>query len=210
MVHDWSRASYPMNAALANPPAQFGAMDDFLQVLPPGAYMGGAGLQDCFLHWFVAPADRRFLGVRRPLTGGLGVYLFVPFGLGPSPGLNDRCVKAILSVARARFPSLRIVDFADDALLVDESGGHDELDRRMARLMSLLGEMGVRYHTKAGKRWWPARSIRGWGSRWALRATSCVWRNGRWKRVFALARRFLSLDRVRPCRLAPYWQRCRT
>ena len=89
-VHDWLRASYPLNAAIANPPAQYGAMDGFLQVLPPGAYMGGADLQDCFPHWLVAPAHRRPLGVRRPLTGALGVYLFLPFGLGPPPGWNDR------------------------------------------------------------------------------------------------------------------------
>ena len=29
----------------------------------------------------------------------------------------------------------------------------------MSGLMSLLGRMGARYHTKEGKRWWPARTI---------------------------------------------------
>ena len=58
-------------------------MGDFLQTLSPGAYMGGVDLQDSYLHWLVAPVRRRFLGARRPLPGVLGVYLLLPFGLGP-------------------------------------------------------------------------------------------------------------------------------
>ena len=125
-------------------------MDDFLRTLSPGARMGGVSFQDCFLHWLVAPDRRRFLGVRRPLPGVLGVYLFLPFGLGPSPGWNDRCVKAALAVARARFPSLRIVDFGDEARLVDETGERDELARGMIGLLPLLGDMGVRYRAEDG------------------------------------------------------------
>ena len=83
VAHDWSCVGYPLNSVLANPPVQYSAMGDFLQTLSPGAYMGGVDFQDCFLHWLVAPARRRFLGVRHPLSGILGVYLFLPFGLGP-------------------------------------------------------------------------------------------------------------------------------
>ena len=115
--------------------------------------MGGVDFQDCFLRWLVAAAHRRFLGVRHPLSGVLGVYLFLPFGLGPSPGWNDGCVKAALSVARARFLSMHIVDFVGDIRLVDESGEHDALAQGMTGLMSLLGDMGARYHTKGGKKW---------------------------------------------------------
>ena len=51
-------------------------------------------MQDWLLHWLVAPSRRRCLGVRHPLSGVLEVYIFLPFGLGPSPGWNDRPVKA--------------------------------------------------------------------------------------------------------------------
>ena len=44
------------------------------------------------------------------MSGVLGVYLFLPFGLGPSPGRNDACEKAVLEVPRAHLPRLRIVD----------------------------------------------------------------------------------------------------
>ena len=37
MVHGWSRAQFPLNSLLVNPPAQIGAMDASLSTLPPGA-----------------------------------------------------------------------------------------------------------------------------------------------------------------------------
>ena len=86
---------FPLNAVLSNHPGQYEAMDDFLRVLTPGAYMRGVDLQDCLLHWMVAPSCRRYLGVRHPLSGVLGAYPFLPLGLGPSPGWNDRCAKAV-------------------------------------------------------------------------------------------------------------------
>ena len=88
--HEWSNVFYPLNACLSNPPAQFGAMGDFLKLLPPGAYIGGIDPQDCFLHWLAAPSRHRYLRVRRPVAGVLGVYLFRPFGLGPPPGWNGK------------------------------------------------------------------------------------------------------------------------
>ena len=84
VVGNWSNISHPPNSRLSGPPAQYVAMDDFLQMLLPGAYVGGIDLQDCFLQWLVAPSRRRYLGVRHPVTGVLGVYLFLPCGLGPS------------------------------------------------------------------------------------------------------------------------------
>ena len=107
----------------------------------------------------MAPACRRYLRVRHPLTGVLGAYLFLPFGLGPSPGWNDRCVKAVFDVARPQCPTLRIVDFAGDIRLVGATGEHDALAAGTAGLMSLLDQMGIRFHTKEGKGWWPTRSI---------------------------------------------------
>ena len=141
-AQDWSDALYPLNSCLSNPPAQYGAMDDLLQLLTPGAFVGGIDLQDCFLRRLVAPSRRRYLGVRRPGAGVLGVYLFLPHGLGPAPGWNDVCVKAV----RANFPRLRAVDFADDMRCADVNGEHDALAAGMTGLMSLLDRIGPRYH----------------------------------------------------------------
>ena len=114
-------------------------------------------MQDCFLHWLVAPSRRRYYGVRRPLSGVLGVFLFLPSRQGPSPGWSDRRVEAALDVARSKFPGVRIVDFADDFRLADVGVDRDALAVGMTGLMSLLEQMGVRYHTMGGKGWWPTR-----------------------------------------------------
>ena len=85
VVHDWPNRHYPLNSALVNPPAEYGAMDGFLESSTPGGFMEGIDLQDCFLRWLAPSSCRRYLGVRRPVSGVLGAYLFLPFGLGPSP-----------------------------------------------------------------------------------------------------------------------------
>ena len=118
--------------------------------------MGGVDLQDCSFRWLVAPSCRRFLGVRHPAPGVPGVYLFLPFGLGPSLGWKD---KAALAAAGALLPQSLVVDFADDIRFVGASGERDALAVGMAGVMSLLDQMGVGYHAKGGKRWWPARSM---------------------------------------------------
>ena len=62
------------------------------------------------------------------------------------------CVKAVLDAARANFPQLRVVDFADDIRCVGANGEHDALAAGMTGLTSLLDRIGARYHTKEGKR----------------------------------------------------------
>ena len=112
-------------------------MDEFLQLLTPGAYMRGIDLQDCFHQPLVAPKRRRYLRVRHPMSGILGVYLPRPFGLSPSPGWNDECVRAVLVVACAQFPQLRMVDFVGDIRFVGASGEHDALAVGMTDFTSL-------------------------------------------------------------------------
>ena len=87
----------------------------------------------------------------------------MPLGLGPSPGINDMCVKAVLDVARAHCPSLRIADFVDVIRLVGASGEHDALAASMTNMLSLLGRMGARFHIKEDKRWRPTGSTSWWG-----------------------------------------------
>ena len=157
VVRERPNVLYPLNSMLADPPVDYGPMGGFLSLRKPGAYMGGIDLQDCRLHWLVAPSCRRYLRVRRPAAGILGVYLSLPFGLGPSPGWNDACVKAVLSVARPRFPLLRIVDFAGNLRRADESDERDALAAGAAGALTLLKDIEVSFRTKEGKRLWPTR-----------------------------------------------------
>ena len=61
-------------------------------------------MQDCLFHWLVAPSRRRYLGVRHPLSGVLGVYPFLPFGLGPSPWVERPVREGRLSRGAAEVP----------------------------------------------------------------------------------------------------------
>ena len=70
-----------------------------------------------------SPERRQLLGVRRPVSGLLGVYLFPPFGLGPSPGWDDKCVREVLRVDRRMRPSLLVIDSVGDLRLVEEGAG---------------------------------------------------------------------------------------
>ena len=50
-VHHWSNRKYGSNEESLNPPAKYGDMRDFLQMLPPGAIMGGVDFQDVGVFW---------------------------------------------------------------------------------------------------------------------------------------------------------------
>ena len=159
VVRDVSSASYPLNSVLGNPPVQYGATGALVRLLSPGECMGGVDLQDYFLRWLMAPTRRRYLGGTHPVSGVLGVYLFLPSGLGPAPEWNDKCVKAGWVAARLQFPQLRMVDFVSDIRLVGASGEHGALAAGMMGFTSLLDQIGVRYRAKQIKRWWPTRAI---------------------------------------------------
>ena len=145
-------AQLPIHAGVSTgePPVKYGVMDGFSELLSPGACKGGIDLQDCFLRWSVSPSCRRYLGVRRPVSSVLGVYLFAPFGLGPSPGWNDFCVKVVLKAACARIPSLRAAAFVGDPRLVDVSGERDPLLVPTSGLMSFFDDLGAKYRAKEG------------------------------------------------------------
>ena len=68
-------------------------------------------------------------------------------------------MKEVLRPVKLLRPSLQVIDFADDLRLVEASGSSDRLLVSMARMMELLTRIGVHFHTREGKCWWPAKSI---------------------------------------------------
>ena len=68
-------------------------------------------------------------------------------------------MKALLKGARSRVPRLRISDSVGDLRLAETRGGRDALAADMAGAMSLLGNMGAKFHTKGEERWWPTCRI---------------------------------------------------
>ena len=83
VARDRSNPACRLNGPLVVPLVEYGDMDGFLRLLPPGAFVAGLDIQDCLPQWLVSPARRRLQGVRHPVTLRLRVFLFLPFGLGP-------------------------------------------------------------------------------------------------------------------------------
>ena len=159
VASDWSNALYPLNSASANPSAQYGTTDEFLRLPTPGAVLGGIDLQNCYPALVcgpVAPTPPRSSPSGHWYPGGV---LIPTLSVGASPGWNDASVKALLKVSRSRLQRLGILEFADDLRLVTTDAWRDTLAADMAGVTSSLGDMGIRYRAKAGKRWWPTRRI---------------------------------------------------
>ena len=68
------------------------------------------------------------------MSGQLGVYLLLPFGLGPSPRWDGKCVKGVL----------RIADFVDGLHSAEEGRGREQLFLSLAQPPSLLTLLGIR------------------------------------------------------------------
>ena len=121
-------------------------------MLIPGALMEGLNLQDCFLRRSATPASRIFLGVRNPPSGCLDVYLFLHFGLRPSPGWGGRRVEEKIRVAANEPPSRRLVDFAGDLRQVESRGLRNSPFLRTARLMDMLRKLGACFRNEQSQR----------------------------------------------------------
>ena len=77
-------------------------MDGFLSMRSPGTSVAGLDFQYSVLHWYVSPARRRLLGVRRPLTRRPGFHLSLPLGSGLSGAYNPRSELLIPRAISAR------------------------------------------------------------------------------------------------------------
>ena len=81
--------------------------------------------------WGVSTSTAVFLLARSPIAPAFSWCGFLPFGQGPSG--NDCCVEAVLKIAPAEVPSLRIVDFVGGLRMVDASGTLDALSSGMPK-----------------------------------------------------------------------------
>ena len=128
-------------------------------MLIPGALMDGLNPQDCFLRRSATPASRLFLGVRNPASGCLDVYLFLHFGLRPSPGWDGRRIKEKIRVQAIEPPSRRFVDFAGDLRQVESRGLRNSPFLSAARQMDMLRKLGARFRNEESKRRSPCQGL---------------------------------------------------
>ena len=166
VVQDWTKAGFDFHFSI--PDVHYGTMDSFLEKLKPRAYMAGLDFRDCFSHWKIHEKSRRWLGLRHPITKLLGVFLFVPFGLGSAPGINDRNVSEVIRVCKLQTKDIEVVAFVDDLRLfnnspsqLSESDDKDSLTFKLIEFKESCEFLGMAVHEKPGKLIWPTQVI-GW------------------------------------------------
>ena len=159
VVHDWSNPGYALNKYLENRDVDYGTMDGWLRMITKNGYMAGLDVKDCFLHWMIAPKCRRMLGVEHPVNGKKGCYLFLPFGLGPSPGWNDGCIKEMIRVMLLRRPSMKIIDFVDDMRLTDTTPSKRKVRDNTKYALRFGRETGLHFHEEGPKLIWETQTI---------------------------------------------------
>ena len=130
-------------------------MDTFVGALRPGCFMAGLDIKDCFFHWSIHSSSRRKLGIRHPITGQRGVYLFLPPGLSSAPGHNEEYVGVVV-LAASRGLDITVARFVDDLRIVnskklDPLDDEKVLNLHLECLKHNLEELGVKVHTKTGK-----------------------------------------------------------
>ena len=108
------------------------------------------------------------MGLRHPITKRLGVFLFVHFGLGPAPGINDRNVAEVIRVGKIQSSDIEVVAFVDDLRLFNTAPGHlsesddkNLLTFKLKEFKESCEFLGVVVHEKPGKLIWPTQEI-GW------------------------------------------------
>ena len=136
-----------VNRRLAPYPVAYGTVEKAVSKLKRGSYMFVVDLADCFFNWRVHPDSAWELGFYAPSRKQFGRFLFLAFGLGPSPGINDESLKVLLDLFERR-TGKSVVDFVDDLF-----GAAEDLEAAwiaMEELVQFFIDVGVPVSTKPG------------------------------------------------------------
>lgn len=100
----------PLNKFITPPKFKMETVKSILGSLVQGNWCTSLDLQDAFLHVPVAPRHRKYL--RFVVQGQAYQFRAIPFGLGTSPYVFTRVVKAVGAYARSR--GLALIQYLDD------------------------------------------------------------------------------------------------
>ena len=96
------------------------------------------------------------------------MFVFVPVGLGPAPGINDRNVDAIIRVCKLQTTELEVIAFVDDLRLFNDSpitlsekDDKDSLTFKLIEFKENYKYLGLAVHETPDKLIWPTQII-GW------------------------------------------------
>jgi len=136
-----------VNSRLPSVGVAYGTVDLAVSRMSPGCFLYVLDLQDCFFNWRVHPDSAMELSFFCEARQQYGRFLFFPFGLGTSPGINDASIKELLRVVTQQTGAV-LTDFVDDFLGAHSS--EEEAWRALDRIVRSLGDMGVPVSLKPG------------------------------------------------------------
>jgi ribonuclease HI len=113
-----------VNACMQQLPCRLPDLATLLQHLPQGGYLGKRDLASGFHHCVLAPAARRYMAFRHPVSGALQRYVALPFGASQSPAIFCELTAAATDIIRAECSSrglqVRIFTYCDDFMIIGQ------------------------------------------------------------------------------------------
>ena len=148
-VTDWSNSDVNLNQECEEEPVNYKSLNDLIENFVFDGYWFGLDLKDCFSHWPLAPSCRRLFGFRNHHSGETGCFLFLPQGLSPSPGINDRQIKQCVLAARRFTRKVLLFDFVDDirgTLEGPDAKSYEKVLDAMETTVRIWTEIGLDLH----------------------------------------------------------------
>lgn len=113
-----------VNACMQQLPCHLPDLATLLQHLPANGYLGKRDLASGFHHCVLAPAARRYMAFRHPVSGTLQRYVALPFGASQSPAIFCDLTAAATAIIQSECDSrglhVRIFTYCDDFMIVGQ------------------------------------------------------------------------------------------
>lgn len=104
-----------INERLPKLSVNYGTVDLALSRMRTGVFLFVIDFADCFFHWKLSSQDSMNMGFFSPPRNCYRRYLYLAFGLGSAPAINDESVKEILRLLELH-TTIQLTDFVDDLL----------------------------------------------------------------------------------------------
>ncbi len=136
-----------VNACMEPIPCPLPALGTLLHHLPPNGYLGKRDLASGFHHVKLAPAARRYMAFRHPVTNDLQRWVVLPFGASQSPPIFVELTSAARDIFQAECDRLglqvRIFVYVDDFMLLGRT--HADVVGAFAVLDRIGAELGLEW-----------------------------------------------------------------
>lgn len=129
-----------VNDRLPKVEVAYGTVEMAVDGIHPGDFLFVIDLKDAFFNWRVEDSSAWELGFYSPGHSSYGRYLFLPFGLSSSPGLNDASIKEVLRLLEIS-TGVKLLDFVDD--LFGSGASKEEAWGRLEQAVTFFLKMGI-------------------------------------------------------------------